>query len=50
MITLIRGAQRYFSFTTGTQLGISTTQPGYFDAAASPKLLRATDTNILRIL
>lgn len=38
------------SRTAGTQLGISPTQSGYFDANAIPKLLRATDTNVLKIL
>lgn len=36
--------------TIGDQLGISTTQPGYFDLTTSPKFLRTIDTNILKIL
>ena len=34
----------------GVQLGISSSTPGKFDVSASPKLLRATGTDIVKIL
>jgi hypothetical protein len=33
----------------GEELGISTTQPGYFDLNASPKLTKVIDANIVKI-
>ena len=34
----------------GTEMGISTTQDGYFDTTASPKLVRAYDSNKFKII
>lgn len=38
------------SRTVGVELGISASSPGVFDPAASPKLLIAVDTNILKFI
>ena len=38
------------SRSVGDQLGVSSSQPGYFDAAASPKVLRAIATDIVRMI
>lgn len=35
---------------TGSELGISTSQPGFFDISSSPKILKAIATDILEII